>query len=85
MLWSSCQPDAPDWMTTKRFDILAEPSAEGRPTSDEMKHMVQELLAQRFHLVFHESERELPVYAIILAKNLFKNSRATERRSCPCL
>jgi len=34
-----------------------------------MKMMIQKLLADRFQLKFHFEKRELPVYAIRIAKN----------------
>jgi uncharacterized protein (TIGR03435 family) len=59
----------PQWMGTEKFDVLADPEAETRPSSDQMKRMVQALVAYRFQLVFHRATRDLPVYAIALAKN----------------
>ena len=59
----------PDWIRKEKFDILAEPNDEVRPSSEEMKAMVRELLANRFHLAFRRAKKELPVYAIMIAKN----------------
>src|SRR5208282_794070 len=43
------QPDqlvgGPAWLRTARFDILADPETDHRPTSDQMKKLVQSLLA----------------------------------------
>jgi uncharacterized protein (TIGR03435 family) len=58
----------PAWLATEKFDILADPGTEMRPTSDEMKAMVRELLADRFHLLLHRESKELPVYAVLVAK-----------------
>jgi len=58
----------PEWMATEKFDLLADPGTETRPSSDEMKRLVQALLADRFQLTFHRAKRELPVYAIVTAK-----------------
>ncbi|HEY4359052.1 MAG TPA: TIGR03435 family protein, partial [Acidobacteriaceae bacterium] len=55
----------PDWMQTAKFDVLADPETEKRPSSDEMKAMVGRLVGDRFHLVLHREKRELPVFAIV--------------------
>jgi uncharacterized protein (TIGR03435 family) len=56
----------PDWAQTARFDIEAR--ADGNPTKDDMRLMMQSLLAERFHLVAHTVTHEDPVYAVVLAK-----------------
>jgi len=68
----------PEWLGTKKFDVLADPETEVRPTSDQMKRMVQELVAERFGLRFHHAGKELPVFAITVGKagpRLTKSSR----------
>ncbi len=54
----------PAWLRTARFDILADPETDHRPTSDQMKELVQGLLADRFHLVMHIEQRLLPAYVL---------------------
>jgi uncharacterized protein (TIGR03435 family) len=54
----------PKWATTDRFDIQAH--AEGNPTKDQMRLMMQALLADRFKLLAHYETRQVPVYALIL-------------------
>jgi uncharacterized protein (TIGR03435 family) len=56
----------PDWARTSRFDIQAR--AQGNPTKDEMRWIMQSLLVERFHIEVHHEMREVPVYALILAK-----------------
>jgi uncharacterized protein (TIGR03435 family) len=71
--------NAPDWFSSYRFDIDGVPNVEGRPNQDQIKEMFQELLADRFKLVFHHDKKELAVYAITLAKGgpkLTKSSAA---------
>jgi uncharacterized protein (TIGR03435 family) len=36
--------------------------------ADSMRPMLQKLLADRFHLVVHHETREMPIYAVIIAK-----------------
>ena len=58
--------ELPKWATMGGFDIEAR--AEGNPTKDQMRLMMQSLLADRFKLVFHRGSRQLPVYALVLAR-----------------
>jgi uncharacterized protein (TIGR03435 family) len=55
----------PDWINTERWDIVAK--AEGNP-GPQMMAMVQSLLADRFKLVAHTETRELPIYALVFAR-----------------
>src|SRR4051794_20776289 len=57
----------PDWLDTDRFDITAKAPTDN-PTFPELQAMVQELLADRFKLVVHRETRELPIYALVLAR-----------------
>ena len=56
----------PNWVTTDRFDIQAR--AEGNPTKDQMRLMVQSLLAERFKLSVHFETQVVPVFAMVLVK-----------------
>jgi len=58
----------PGWMESEKFDLAAQPNAEGQPNDKQLKAMVQELLAERFKLVFHRDKKELGVYAITIGK-----------------
>ena len=58
----------PDWLSTQRFDISAQPDAEGQPNLNQWKAMIKKLLADRFQLKTHEEKRELPVYVLTVAK-----------------
>jgi uncharacterized protein (TIGR03435 family) len=60
--------DAPAWFGTDKFDIDGVPDVEGRPSSQQMKLLIQDALTQRFGLKFHRDERELSVYALTVAK-----------------
>ncbi len=61
------QANAPKWIETARFDIVAK-SENPDPTKDQMRLMMQSLLTERFKLVVHTETRELPVLALVLAK-----------------
>jgi bla regulator protein BlaR1 len=56
----------PRWVGTDSFEIRAR--AAGNPTKDEMRLMMQSLLAERFGLVVHFETQETPVLAMTLAK-----------------
>jgi uncharacterized protein (TIGR03435 family) len=56
----------PEWVTTDRFDIEAR--AEGNPAKDELRLMMQSLLADRFKLAIHNEVRQVPVFALVLSK-----------------
>ena len=56
----------PDWMRSERYDITAKPAEAA--TQDQVKVMIQALLKDRFHLAFHRETKELPTYALVVAK-----------------
>lgn len=53
----------PDWVKLDRYDIEAR--ASGPVTKDQMRLMMQSLLADRFKLVAHWETREAPVFALL--------------------
>jgi bla regulator protein blaR1 len=56
----------PGWGSSDRFDIQA--TAQGNTTKDQMRLMMQSLLADRFKLSAHFETRQIPVYALVLSK-----------------
>ena len=63
---------APDWIATARFDITAKAPADIKPTpigqiSPEAL-MLRSLLEDRFRLAVHRETRDLPIYALVLAR-----------------
>ncbi|HTM03853.1 MAG TPA: TIGR03435 family protein [Vicinamibacterales bacterium] len=57
---------APEWAGTEKFDITGQPQAEGVPNQQQLRKMIQQLLADRFKVAFHRDQRSLPVYAIVV-------------------
>jgi uncharacterized protein (TIGR03435 family) len=55
-----------DQWLSERYDIAAK--AEHPVSRDQMRRMLQALLAERFKLVVHWETREVPVYALIVGK-----------------
>jgi uncharacterized protein (TIGR03435 family) len=67
----------PEWIDSDRYDVEATPGAAleeqlQKMTSDQstlVKHqMLQTLLAERFKLTLHHDTKELPIYALVVAK-----------------
>ena len=57
----------PAWLDSERYDTVGRSDTPGEPSRDQMKLMIQKLLADRFQLRFHTEKRELPVYAMVVA------------------
>jgi uncharacterized protein (TIGR03435 family) len=60
------QIDAPAWLDSSLFDVVA--TIPAGATRDDVNLMLQNLLAERFGLKVHRSTKELPVYALTVAK-----------------
>jgi uncharacterized protein (TIGR03435 family) len=58
----------PAWLESERYDTVGRSDTPGEPNRDQMKLMVQKLLVDRFQLRFHTEKKELPVYAMVVAK-----------------
>jgi uncharacterized protein (TIGR03435 family) len=56
----------PGWARSDRF--LIEARADGHPTKDQYRLMMQSLLAERFGLKLHFEARQVPVFEMVLAK-----------------
>jgi uncharacterized protein (TIGR03435 family) len=61
------QVSGPDWISTDRFDIAA--STSDPASRDELKRMLQPLLADRFKLALHRDTKDLPAYALVVSKS----------------
>lgn len=59
---------APDWVSQVRYDVEGKTDTPGEPNLRQQQEMLQHLLADRFGLRFRRERRELPVYAIQIAK-----------------
>jgi uncharacterized protein (TIGR03435 family) len=58
----------PAWMESEKYDMAGKPDAPGQPNVDQMKMMIQKLLADRFQLKFHFEKRDLSAYAVGITK-----------------
>jgi uncharacterized protein (TIGR03435 family) len=58
----------PDWVEFDGFDIDAK-GANPKATQEQFRQMIQTLMADRFQLKFHFANKEMPVYALVVAGN----------------
>ena len=65
----------PAWLESEKFDVTGKPDTAGIPSINQLKMMVQGLLADRFELKFHRDKNELAVYAITIAKSGVKMTK----------
>lgn len=84
--------DAPDWVATDRFDIVAKIEGDPPPTppgspNDPMVLAVRALLAERFKLAVHRETRQMDIYALVMARPDGKPGRALRptTQDCPVL
>jgi uncharacterized protein (TIGR03435 family) len=83
----------PDWLNSDRFDIVAKAEAsdlgdpfraeqQGQPSRGQL--MLQALLAERFKLQAHDENRELPIFALVLAHGDGKLGPKAQTSSVDC-
>jgi uncharacterized protein (TIGR03435 family) len=61
------QISGPEWLRNAFFDITATlPAGTAR---DQLMPALQALLAERFQMAVHRQQKDLPVYALVVAKN----------------
>ena len=71
----------PEWIDTLRFDITAKiPSG---ATKEQFQSMLRNLLETRFKMSIHRESKELPIYALLVAKNGPKIKPAAEDGAAP--
>lgn len=58
--------DGPAWLTTEHFDMEA--TFPATTTMEQVRPMLQGLLADRFKLVLHRETRQVPNYTLVAAK-----------------
>jgi len=58
----------PSWIDVDRFDVSAKVGANSPNTVAQKQRMLRTLLADRFKLTAHTETRELPIYALVMAR-----------------
>ena len=69
------QISAGSQLSNERYDIVAK--ATGPASDDQLRQMLQALLADRFKLKLHRETKELSMYALVVGKNGPKLQQAT--------
>ncbi|MDR3699324.1 MAG: TIGR03435 family protein [Candidatus Sulfopaludibacter sp.] len=64
------QVTSPDWVENLRFDIAAKYPPDTKP--EERSLMLRSLLEDRFKLAVHHDSKEMPGFALVVAKGGFK-------------
>lgn len=68
--------NAPDWVRSDIWDAKGFANVPGQPSLTQFQGMVRKLLVERFGLKYHTEQRELPVYAITVAKDGVKMQKS---------
>lgn len=58
----------PNWGKTERWTVDGLADVDGEPDVSQLQAMVRKVLAERFGLKVHREQREMPVFALIVAK-----------------
>lgn len=61
------QINAPAWMDSERFDIVAK--VPQGSTREDLRMMLRNLLAERFQVKIHKETKDAPIYALLIGKN----------------
>jgi uncharacterized protein (TIGR03435 family) len=69
------------WMESERYDVAAK--AGETATEDAVRHMLQSLMAERFKLKVHREPKDLPTYALTIAKSGLKMKQSTGECALP--
>jgi hypothetical protein len=64
------QISGPTWLDSERYDIFAK--AAGAVGEEQIRLMLQKLLADRCKLIFHRNTREMSAYVLVVAKGGLK-------------
>ncbi len=60
---------APAWLMSERYDVEAKAEGGVDPPFDTVRAMVQTLLEDRLQFKYHRESKEMPVYALMVAKS----------------
>jgi bla regulator protein BlaR1 len=78
----------PDWIAKERFDIVAKAEHDIAPmppgTTGPGQLMLRSLLVDRFKLAIHQEKRELPVYALVVARSDGRLGPQLQRSTVDC-
>jgi uncharacterized protein (TIGR03435 family) len=69
--------DLPEWVKTEHWDIDGLSNMDGRMDLPQLQTMIRKVLAERFGLQLHREHREMPVFALTVAKSGPKLTQST--------
>ncbi len=72
----------PRWLESDRYDVVA--SSGGDATIDQKRAMLRQVLQERFSLSSHAETRQLPTYALMMARNDGRLGPGLERSATHC-
>jgi uncharacterized protein (TIGR03435 family) len=82
---------APSWLDSDRFDLVAKapesrpaPAGGGNTGPGPLQFMLRNMLAERFKLKAHTDTRDLPIYALVLARGDGKLGPKLQPSSVEC-
>ncbi len=67
-----------DWLDSKLYDVEAAPEGDAPLSYEQLRLPLQHLLAQRFNLTFHREWKNLPGYALVVARGGSKLTTSKE-------
>jgi uncharacterized protein (TIGR03435 family) len=73
----------PGWSESQLYDVIGKPEGPGGLSYEQLRPMLQELLADRVNLAVHHEKRLAPGYALVVAKGgprLKKNAGESDKR-----
>lgn len=71
----------PDWLNIDMFDIAA--TIPRTATKDQMRIMLQHLIAERFHMAWRREKQDLPAYVITAEKGRVRLAAPQDAKSGP--
>jgi uncharacterized protein (TIGR03435 family) len=72
----------PDWISSKTVFFEIRAAAPAETPREQLLLMLQNLLAERFHMDLHREQRPMPAYALVVARNGLK-IRGTANDTAP--
>ena len=58
---------APGWLATERYDVVASVAGGVQLTEQTRQPLLQQMLAERWGLRYHQEKRTIPVYSLVLS------------------
>jgi uncharacterized protein (TIGR03435 family) len=68
-VWDFQIEGGPRWLDADRFDIVATTGSSDVITNQQLRRLLQALLADRFQLKAHRETKEMTVYSLVVTKN----------------